>query len=257
MMKKMLLLAVVIAGLNLISAADKSACEALYKQGMASWENRGSIDAAKKTVDFLDKATQIDPLNEKYWVDLAIAYYWVGEITPVSQKKERVEAYVKGEEAALRAVAVNKNSVGGNFWSVVNNGRVTELKGILSGSFNFGRCLRAMTIVSSKEPNYYYGGVFRYWGQFIYEMPSMLRSVAQFTLDDSIFFYKRSIEAEPNFFMTRLFLAESYLANKQRDRAKTELLYVVNTSPSVLPEVEPENRHYQQMARELMDKEFK
>ena len=256
-MKKLLLLSLVLAGLNLISAADKTACEALYKQGMASWEKRSSMDEAKKAVDFLEKATSADPMNEKYWVDLAIAYYWIGENTPLSSKKERVEYYSKGEEAALRAVSANKNSVGGNFWSVVNNGRVTEIKGILSGSFNFGRCLRAMTTVAVKDPNYYYGGVFRYWGQFIYEMPSMLRSMAQFTLDDSIFFYKRSIEAEPNFFMTRLFLAESYLANKQRDKAKTELLYVVNASPAVLPEIEPENTLYQKQARALLEKEFK
>lgn len=256
-MNKQLILAAVFVGICLLSATDKPGAEVFYNQAMNSWEKRSSLEEARKAVDLLEKATQGDAKNEKYWVDLAIAYYWAGEITPLAMKKERIDYYLKGEEAALRAVSINRNSVGGNFWTVVNNGRVTELKGILSGSFNFGRCLRAMTAATAREPDYYYGGVFRYWGQFIFEMPSMLRSVAQFTLDDANYFFKRSLEIEPNFFMTRLYLAESYLANKQKEKAKAELLYVLNTSPSVLPEAEPENRHYQKLAREIFDKEFK
>lgn len=256
-MNKQLILASVFVGICLLSATDKPGAEVFYNQAMTSWAKRSSLEEARKAVDLLEKATQGDAKNEKYWVDLAIAYYWVGEITPAGMKKERIDYYLKGEESALRAVTINRNSVGGNFWTVVNNGRVTELKGILSGSFNFGRCLRAMTAATAREPDYYYGGVFRYWGQFIFEMPSMLRSVAQFTLDDANYFFKRSLEIEPNFFMTRLYLAESYLANKQKEKAKAELLYVMNTSPSVLPEAEPENRHYQKLAREIFDKEFK
>jgi len=255
-MRQGFLFALILAGVCLLGAAAQSPGEKFYDQALASWEKRGSMDEAKKAANLFQQAADADPRNEEYFVRLAIAYYWLGEITPVEKKKERIEYYTRGEQAALKAIALNGQSVGGNFWVVVNNGRVTELKGTLSGSFNFGRCLRCMTTVAVQEPTYYHGGVYRYWGQFIYEMPSMLRSLAQFTLEDSIYFAKRSAEMEPDFFLNKLYLAQSYLANKQREKAKKELLYVMNASPSVLPGEEPENRHYQKVARELYNKEF-
>ena len=233
--------------------AQTVGAEKFYKDAQESWAKRADIDAVKKTVELLERACSADPDNEKYRVELAIACY---ETLPATAKKERLDYYTKGEEAGLKAVSLNRNSVGGNFWAVVNNGRITELKGILSGSFNFGRCLKSMTTVASYEPNYYFGGVYRYWGQFIFEMPSMLRSVAQFTLEDAIYFFRRSLEVEPNFFMTRLYLAETYLANKQPEKARKELQWVVNNSPGLLPEAEPENRLYQKMAQDILDREF-
>ena len=255
-MRQGLLFALMVAGVCLLGPAAKSPGEKIFAQALASWEKRGSLEEAKKAAALFQQAADADPRNEEYFVRLAIANYWLGEIIPAEHKKERVEYYMKGEQAALKAMALNGQSVGGNFWAVVNNGRVTELKGILSGSFNFGRCLRCMTTVAAQEPDYYYGGVYRYWGQFIYEMPSMLRSLAQFTLEDSIYFARRSADMHPEFFLNKVYLAQSYLANKQREKARKELRDVINASPTVLSGEEPENRHYQRVAHELYEREF-
>ncbi len=227
------------------------------KLAEAAWKKRESLEQAQAAVKYFRKAAESDPKNEKIWVDLAMACYWLGEITPEAEEKVRLAVYEEGERAALKAVSINPRSVGGNFWSVVNNGRVTELKGLLSGSFNFGMCLRYMVEVSSQDPDYYYGGVYRYWGRFVYRLPKIGRRVARFSLDDSIELYQKALEIEPDFFMTRLYLAESYLENGQREDAFKELMWLSDHSPEALPEASPENRFYQRKAREILAREFK
>jgi len=254
-MRQLLNLLVITAGLALAGAAGKSGAQ-FYRQGMDAWDKRQDPATAEKALAFFAKAAEAEPGNEQYLVMFSRASYWAGELTQVELKKKRIEYYSQGERAALKAIKLNRRSVGGNFWSVINNGRVTELKGILSGSFNFGRCLRAMTTVSSVDPDYYYGGVYRYWAEFISEMPSMLRSVAQFSLDDSVWFSRQAIEVEPDFFMTRLYLAETYLQLKQPEKARQELLYVINKDPGVIPEAAAENSHYRKLAVELYARKF-
>jgi tetratricopeptide (TPR) repeat protein len=243
--------------LLIFAGAGIRADDSLVELADQAWAKRGNLEQAQASVRYLKDAVQKDPLREDLWVRLSLTCHWLGEITPESDKNMRLEAYEQGERAALQAIKVNPESIGGHFWAVVNNGRVTELKGLLSGSFNFGMCLKYMVEVAAHDPDYYYGGVYRYWGRFVYEIPSIGRKAVRFSLDDSIELLQKSLELEPNFFMTRLYLAESYMANNQRRKAYEELVRVMNQTPDVIPELIPENRFYQQKARELLAREFK
>jgi hypothetical protein len=144
-----------------------------------AWAQRENLEQTQAAVEYFREAAQAEPKRDDVWVKLSIACSWLGEIVPESDDKTRLSIYKEGEGAALKAVEINPKSVGGNFWSVVNNGRVTELSGLLSGSFNFGMCLKHMVEVSSRAPDYYYGGVYRYWGRFVYRLPKIGRKVAR------------------------------------------------------------------------------
>ncbi|OGP59955.1 MAG: hypothetical protein A2V67_10425 [Deltaproteobacteria bacterium RBG_13_61_14] len=231
------------------SAAVSDTCDEL-------WAKREERTFAGQAFRCYAEAARANPRSEELWVKTALAGYYLGELIPLKEKEPRLQAFEEGKEAALQAMKVNPQSVGGNFWATVNNGRVTEIKGLLSGTFDFGLCIKAMTEVTRQDYKYYHGGVYRYWGRFVHEIPSLGRRMARFTLEDSIDLYKRSLEVEPNFFMTRLYMAESFLEDGKREEAKKQLEWVVSHSPDLLPEAVPENRLYQRQARELLQKEF-
>jgi len=255
-MKLLLLSLSLVFFLALLNLAKSQSPAQFYEQAWFYWKNRSQPEQAKKALELFKKSAEQAKTNEDYWVQLSFAYFWLGEITPQKQKKERIEYYEKGEASALKAIELNPQSVGGNFWAVVNNGRATQLRGVLSGTFNLGLCLKNMTIVAIQDPEYYYGGVYRFWGRFIYEIPSIGRRIARFRLEDSVYFYRRSLEVEPNFFMTRVYLAETYLALGERKKAYQELVWVLSHPADILPEAEPENLLEQKHAWELLVREF-
>lgn len=244
----MLLLLLAAAGPETAAAANES-CEEL-------WAQRERREKAEQALRCYAEAARANPGSEELWVKTALAGYYLGELVPVKEKEARLQAFELGKSAALEARRINPRSVGGNFWATVNNGRITEIKGILSGTFDFGLCIKAMTEVTRQDYRYYHGGVYRFWGRFVHEIPSLGRRMARFTLADSAELYLQSLEIEPNFFMTRLYLAESYLEDGKREEAKQQLEWVINHPPELLPEAAPENRLYQRQARELLQKEF-
>jgi len=237
------------ASLGLATADAGDPCDQL-------WARRGERSKAEQALGCYAEAARGSPRSEELWVKTALAAYNLGEVIPVKEKEARLRAYEQGKSAALEAVQLNPHSVGGNFWATVNNGRITEIRGILSGSFDFGLCIKTMTEVTRQDFKYYYGGIYRFWGRFVFEIPNLGRRMARFTLEDSIDLYQKSLEIEPNFFMTRLYLAESYLEDGKRDEARKQLEWLVGHSPDLLPEAIPENRLYQRQARELLAKEF-
>lgn len=244
-----MLLLLLVMGYQGNSAAGGESCGELW----AGREDRG---VAEQALRCYAEAARANPQSEELWVKTALAGYYLGELIPLKEKEPRLRAFEEGKDAALRAMKVNPESVGGNFWATVNNGRVTEIRGLLSGTFDFGLCVKAMTEVTRQDYKYYHGGVYRYWGRFVHEIPSLGRRMARFTLEDSVDLFKKSLEVEPNFFMTRLYMAESFLADGKREQAREQLQWVVSHSPELLPEAIPENRLYQRQARELLQKEF-
>jgi tetratricopeptide (TPR) repeat protein len=180
------------ASVGLATADAGGKCEPL-------WAQRENRVLAEQAMSCYAEAAQANPGIEPAWVKLALAGYYLGELIPPAEKAARLKAYEQGKEAALQAMKLNPHSVGGNFWAVVLNGRVTEIKGLLSGTFDFGMCIKSMTEVTAQDSRYYHGGVYRFWGRFVHEIPSIGRRMARFTLQDAADLYRKSIEIEPNF----------------------------------------------------------
>ena len=220
------------------------------------WTQRDERAKAEQAMSCFAEAAKANPGSEEAWVKVALAGYYLGELIPPSEKAARIRAYDAGKQGALQAVKLNPESVGGNFWAVVLNGRVTEIKGLLSGTFDFGMCIKYMTEVAALDVRYYHGGVYRFWGRFVHEIPGIGRRMARFTLQDAVELYQKSLDLEPNFFMTHLYLAQALLEDGKREQAKKELDWINSHSPDLLPEVAPENRLYQRQGRELLAKEF-
>ncbi len=226
------------------------------EKGEQAWEQRDDIEKLRQAVHAFERAASMEGAGVEPLVRVAHASYWLGEVLPEDGEKQRVQAYQGCYDAAVKAMAMDETSPGANLWATVCNGRKAEIKGLLSGSYDLGLAIVCLNVVAREQNDYYYGAIYRYWGRFVYEIPSLGRRIASFSLDDSVFLYEQALKIEPDFFMTRLYLAETYLAKKNKHLAKRELLYILKTPADVVPGAEPENSFYQQKAREFLDKEF-
>lgn len=220
---------------------------------------RYEIEKARQLILVYEKILAQVPNSEEYWVNLSYAYFWLGDRLAVGkvQKKILLDAYDKSIQAAKEAIRVNPDSVGGNFWMTVSQGRYTLVKGILGGNFSLGTSIQGMMVVTRDNVNYYFGGVYRYWGRFVFEVPKIARRIIDFKLEESVYFMKKALEVAPNFFMNHVYLAETYLAMGQKDLAREELAWVLKAKPDILPLAESENRLEQDRARLIWKEEFK
>lgn len=232
--------------------------ENLKAEAEKIFPSRYEIEKARQLIQVCEKILEQAPNSEEYWVNLSYAYFWLGDRLAVEkvQKKELLDAYEKSINAAKEAIRVNPDSVGGNFWMTVSQGRYTLVKGILGGSFSLGSSVLGMMVVTRDNTNFYFGGVYRYWGRFVFEIPKIARRIIDFKLEESVYFLKKALAVAPNFFMNHVYMAETHLAMGQKDLAREELAWVLKTKPGILPLAEPENRLEQDRARLIWKENF-
>lgn len=222
------------------------------KEADALWGKRDDYTSLVRAIEIYEDALKSRPRDTGLLTRLSRAYAWAGNLLPMDEKKERYKYFRRGSELGDRVIEIDPDNIEAYFWKTVNEGRYTETKGILSGHIRLGATIKALTIVATKDPGFYYGGVFRYWGRAFFRIPWVAKRVIDFTLEDSVWFLKRSIELEPRFFESHYYLAETYIKMDKEEEAEKELKWIIDMSPDVLPEVAPENRRAQRDARELL-----
>ena len=104
-----------------------------------------------------------------------------------------------------------------------------------------------MQQVIAIDPAYEYGGAYRVLGRMYYKLPGF----AGGGVDRSITNLKKSLEYAPNVSTTHIFLAESYIKQKDYQSAKNELNFVLKAA--VIPGLEPEFQADKAIAARLMD----
>jgi len=182
------------------------------------------------------------PLEETA-VRLAKSYYWLGEHSPQDAK---LELFQKGIDWSKKAIEINPKSAGGYLWLGVNNGKCGEAKGILKSLFLVGPIKDAMQQVIAINPSYNYGGAYRVLGRMYFKLPRF----AGGGMDKSISHLKKAIEYGPEATTNHVFLAEAYVAQKEYNRARQELNFVLQAS--LIPGLEPEGKEDKAAAQRLL-----
>jgi len=229
--------------------------EDMIVKGDALWRQRDTIGKAREAVAAWEAAAKADNRNPELWVKIARGYFWIGELTPESDKKARMLLYEKGIKASEKGLAIDPNHVGANFWQMVLQGRYTESKGLLSG-FDLGNAINRTIVVTNNDIRYYNGGVYRYWGRVVYSVPSVMARFFKSDLDDAVDMYEEALKISPYFFETQLYIAETYIKMKDMEKARKILEWVVKADPEKMPDYAPENRFYQKKAEALLENNF-
>jgi hypothetical protein len=240
----------------------------------AAWANRGDQAQAKAAVDAWSKAGEVDPTNAKALSELSHAIYFYAdchlrfdEENPQLYKDTHEEG-IKAAERALSAMSpafaekmasgeriedaisvLNKSAVPALYWRSSNMGRWAILESFAT-LLSYKDEIRAiMEFCLDEDPLYWYQAPDRYFGVFYAKAPSfaggdMKKSAAHFNV---------SIDAHPNYFGTRILMAEEWAVKEDNRPLFEELVgYVQKADPNSIPAITPENTCEQRKANKLM-----
>jgi tetratricopeptide (TPR) repeat protein len=210
-------------------------CDQLYSQRADSVKVRDAVTCYQ--------AAFAKSPREEIAVRLGKTYYWLGAH---SSEDKQLELFQRGIDWSKKAIEINPKSAGGYFWLGVNNGKYGETRGILKSLFLVGPIKDSMQQVIAIDPGYEYGGAYRVLGRMYFKLPRF----AGGGIDKSIEYLKKSLEYAPTVSTTHLFLAESYMAQKEYKRALQELNIVLSTA--AIPGLEPEFNADKNEARRLL-----
>lgn len=196
--------------------------EELISQGDKLVYEMSDLATAKEAESkYLKALNLMDNKYEGYWRMSRVLYY-IGEHT--EKKKERKNIFARGVYYAEKAVELEPDKPDGHYWHGVNNGKYGETRGVLKSLSLVKPIKRAMNKVIEIDRSYEDGGADRVLGRVYYKLPGF----AGGSKDKSLEHLLKSKEYGPDDAVTRIYLAETYLAIKQKDKAREELEYVLN-----------------------------
>jgi len=210
--------------------------------------NRADMVKYREAINCYEQSFAAAP-REDTAVRLGKSYYWLGAH---SAEDVQTELFQKGIDWSKKAIELNPKSAGGHFWLGVNNGKYGESRGILKSLFLVGPIKEEMKQVIAIDPAYEHGGAYRVLGRMFYKLPGF----AGGGVDKSITNLKKSLDYSPNVSTTHVFLAESYIKQKDYQGAKNELNFVLKAAviPGLEPEFQADKAAAARLLEELKDK---
>ena len=239
------------------------------------WAKRGERDGLRAFLDELEKRSDADSgdLNSLVW--LSRGYYLMGDAYVGYEDEAREEllaTFTKGMDYGMQAmrlidpdfatavdggtpvedatVHLTKDSLGAIYWYAVNLGKFAGNKDFPTLLFYKATIKGLMDRALEIDEMYFYGAFHRYFGAYYAKAPAF----AGGDMGKSKYHFDRALEIEPNYFATRVLVADYYAKKTEdTDLFERQLNTVLETDPASLPEVEVENRLEQRKAKALLE----
>jgi len=238
----------------LLSGANSTAQSQQWQEIVSTWQKRKDFNQLMRVVSLCQEYIKNHPEDLTAKIYLARACYWASLRGEKLSGSERIKLLELGMKVAKQVIEKSPRNLEAHYWLLYCAGERSIQKGILRAGYPMYWGFRSTIIVSSQNVDYFYGGIYRYWGRAIYDAPGILGWLCDFTTKDALSLLNMALESEPRYFRNHLYLAECYLKMKQTQKAIKELEWIVNTPPSILPEAEPENAFFQKKAEKLLKK---
>lgn len=232
--------------LGLIGSAAAQDVGELMGKADALWPQRGDLAKLKESMELYEKVLAQDSINVEALWRLSRACWWLGTHSP---EKEKLAIFERGIEYGKRAVLLKEDCAPCHYWLGVNYGVYGEAKGVFKSLSLVDPIKEEMNKVIQLDPGFMHGGAYRILGRMAYKLPWF----AGGSNKDSVEYLKKALEYGPNSFLTRLFLAETYLAMDEKELAKKELEWCINA-----PEpADPGDREDRKKAQKLYQENFR
>jgi tetratricopeptide (TPR) repeat protein len=219
---------------------------ALMAKAETLWEQRADLTKLQESMRIHETISSQDPTHVEAMWKLARGCWWLGTHSPEDQK---LAIFERGMEYAKKAVAFKDDCAACHYWLGVNFGVYGESKGVLKSLSLVDPIKEEMNKVIKLDPGFMHGGAYRLLGRMAYKLPWF----AGGSKKESVEHLKKALEYGPNSFLTRVFLAETYLAMDEKELAKGELAWCVNA-----PEPQdPGEREDRNKAKKLHQEHFK
>jgi len=250
---------------------DSTRVESLMNEGDAHYEKREDTKSLDAAIESWEKVLEIDPQHQTALIKLSIACYWMGN-GHLNDKDAKIAYFNKGAQYGERAMALNpefkelmkqgkkdyeclnvlgKQELPAVYWAYCNLGRWAVNQGFVA-ILKYKKKLKTfIDWVVETDEEFQHAGGHRSVAVYYAKAPSF----AGGDLVKSKYHFDRSLEIAPNYFTTKLLMAEFY-AYKTQDREMFVRLLneVINTDPAVLPNDVPEQKISQAKATALLEK---
>jgi tetratricopeptide (TPR) repeat protein len=196
--------------------------EELIAQADVLYNEMKDVETAEKALELYRQALGVaDDKYEPYWKISRIQYY-IGAHT--AEKNDKKIIFSQGVYHANKAVALQPEKPDGHYWLGVNNGKYGETKGVMKSLSLVKPIKKSMFKIIEVDRGYEDGGADRVLGRVFFKVPG----IAGGSKDKSLEHLEKSKELGPEDPITRVYLAETYLAKDRVDDARAELEYVLN-----------------------------
>ncbi len=176
---------------------------------------------------------------------LAEIYYWMVEY---ADAEDKLFYYDKGVEYGEEGVEVNKHSLEANFWLAVNYGSYGQEKGIMKSLSLIPPIKDLAEKVVELDESYFYGGAWRVLGRLYHKAPGFPLSIGNSKKAKECF--EKALEFGPKFYLNHLFIAEFYISERKKDKARKHLEWILEADLNEKHEIE--DAGYKREAEKLL-----
>lgn len=259
-----------------LKSGDSAQAEALAAEAATLWAERGELDKAKAAIAKWRDAAKADAANPLYHRELTYAYYFLNNVhyrwTNDSETvRKNYEAGVAAAERALALAnpafaaeikdgadtdavwekalkAATKEDVKALYWYATNLAKWALNNGITSLLKYKDRAFMIMQTCKKLDPSFWYGGPSRYLGAYWYKIPfgkDPAKSKANF---------EAAIAVDATYLDSKILYAEIYAVRTEDEALFKQLLNdVINADVSANPDIVPENKNSQRVAKQMLE----
>ena len=246
--------------------------EFLIKQAKQLWIQRIDSNAVTKVNYILGLANNVEKNNKNIINIYSQSLFFQGMFLE-NDKKKKDSLFLKGAEIAkysilndslfqstfnetigdsdfkmLSALSVApKELVPGMYWWATNKLWYLNNKPALE-RINHRELLEViMHRIIALEPDYLYGGPYRFFGIFYSRIPGV-------EISQSKSYFEKAINSYPDYFGNKVQMAEFYHQKAENKSSfQNQLDSIISVDPAIDPEIIPENVFYQKRAVYLLD----
>ncbi len=255
-----------------IQEAQSQNVEFLIQKAKQLWEQRSDSNSVIKANHILGLANNVEK-NNKEIVNIYSRSLLFQGIFLEYDKIKKDSLFIKGAEVAkysilndslfqstfneaigdddfkmLSALSVApKELVPGMYWWATNKLWYLNNKPAIE-RINHRELLEViMHRIIALEPDYLYGGPYRFFGIFYSRIPGV-------EISQSKSYFEKAISAYPNYFGNKVQMSEFYHQKAENKNSfQIQLNSIINRDPTIDPEIIPENQFYQKRAVLLLD----
>jgi tetratricopeptide (TPR) repeat protein len=210
-------------------------------------EREVSDDNLETARDELFALVEKDSETARAYGLLSEINYWLGEYS--DDADDKLFFFNEGVECGKEGVAIDEDSLEANFWLAVNYGSYGQEKGIMQSLALISPIKDAAEKAIALDEGYFYGGPHRVLGRLYHKAPGFPFSIGN--TKKAIEHLEKAVNFGPKFFLNRLFLAEAYISNREKNKAREHLEWILNAPLNKNHESEDED--YKRQAESLME----
>ena len=182
----------------------------------------GGPDSAMlaKAVTAYEQALKADPASVEAAWKLSRALYRLGRKSPKDQQEKIFERAVN---AAKKGIAMDSESVPAHYWLAVSYGMYGTSKGVMKSLSLIDPIKEEAQFVIDHQPDYDLGGAYRVLGRLYFKVPGLFGGDNDLAIEN----LKKAVKLGPKRYLSHIFLAEVYLDEGEKEKAKALLEEVV------------------------------